>query len=296
MGPFEKPVSLSAFPDYPQHVQSPMDLQTVERKVKGAAYSTPEDFEYDMLLIFQNCINYNTVRKADHLVSMGKSAMKNFRKIFSGKMRPFDDPTSVSAVNTPMTTTTAMETTSTTIRKDVPVGGAQQGASKKLKIDTGASRGKVAGPKVSVAGPKINVAGPKINVPATAPVPAPRPKTPTPKTTVPKGKPNQPVPLHIAIAQVKEQFPLRRAAKTLQSWEAACARFFKEMMRHSWISAARPKFIFHVPVPVLFPVSKWSSLYSSLIVSDVHKLNCLRLYHRRSYVRHTLRRLKNQWI
>jgi hypothetical protein len=62
--------------------------------------------------------------------------------------------------------------------------------------------------------------------------------------------------LHIAIAQVKERFPLRRDVKSLQSWEAACARFFKELKRHPWISAARPKFIFHVPVPVLFPVSK----------------------------------------
>ena len=66
---------------------------------------------------------------------------------------------------------------------------------------------------------------------------------------------DQPVPLHIAIARVKERFPLRRDVKSLQHWEAACARFFKELKRHPWISAARPKFIFHVPVPVLFPVS-----------------------------------------
>lgn len=49
---------------------------------------------------------------------------------------------------------------------------------------------------------------------------------------------------------------MRRAVKSLQSWEADCARFFKELMRHPWISAARPKFIFHVPVPVLFPALK----------------------------------------
>ena len=49
-----------------------MDLQTVERKVKTASYTTPEDFEYDILLIFQNCIAYNAARKSDHLVSMGK--------------------------------------------------------------------------------------------------------------------------------------------------------------------------------------------------------------------------------
>jgi Bromodomain len=71
--------------------------------------------------------------------------------------------------------------------------------------------------------------------------------------TIPNLKPNQPLPLHIAIQRVKEGFPIRRAVKTLQSWEADCARYFKELMRHPWISAARPKFIFHVPVPVLYP-------------------------------------------
>ena len=83
------------------------------------------------------------------------------------------------------------------------------------------------------------------------PTPAALPK---PKLSI-NVKPNQPVPLHIAISRVKESFPLRRAVKGLQSWEAGCARFFKDMIRHPWISAARPKFIFHVPVPVLFPVS-----------------------------------------
>ena len=56
----------------------------------------------------------------------------------------------------------------------------------------------------------------------------------------------QPVSLHIAIAPVKEAFPLRRAVKSLQSLETDSARYFKEQMRHPWISGQ--KFIFHVPV------------------------------------------------
>eukprot|EP00934_Nitzschia_sp_Nitz4_P000287 Nitzschia sp. Nitz4//scaffold113_size70149//60961//64974//NITZ4_005963-RA/size70149-augustus-gene-0.97-mRNA-1//-1//CDS//3329533380//287//frame0 len=234
MGPFEKPVALAAFPDYTQHVQTPMDLQTVERKIRGASYGTPEDFEYDILLMFQNCVTYNSARKSDHLVSMAKYGLKNFRKIFTAKMRPFDDPSaapppSSSAVPTP--TSSGGE-----IRKEPP-SDAPQPPTKKKKVE--APRPKTVTPRITLSAPT-----------ATA---APAPKTTTPKTSVPKSKPNQPVPLHIAIAQVKEQFPLRRAVKSLESWEAACARFFKEMMRHSWISAARPKFIFHVPVPVLFP-------------------------------------------
>ena len=67
MATFEKPVSVAVIPDYVQYVQTPMDLQTVERKIKNAQYQTPEDFEYDMLLMFQNCITYNGARKMDHL-------------------------------------------------------------------------------------------------------------------------------------------------------------------------------------------------------------------------------------
>lgn len=238
---FEKPVSLAAFPDYTQHVQSPMDIQTIERKVRAGAYGTPEDFEYDMLLMFQNCITYNSARKTDHLVAMGRYAMKMFRKVFSAKMRAFEDPSSAS---TPVTIEPPSPLKAVTeTRKEPPTDAAQQGAAKKAKVDIGDTvRAKVAAPRITLSTSSI-------------PGPAKPPKALTPKAVVPKSKPNQPVPLHIAIAQVKEQFPLRRAVKALQPWESACARFFKEMMRHSWISAARPKFIFHVPVPVLFPVS-----------------------------------------
>jgi hypothetical protein len=248
MGPFEKPVSVTSFPDYPQIIQAPMDLGMVERKVKSAAYSTPEDFEYDMLLIFQNCITYNAARKTDHLVAMGKYGIKYFRKIFAAKMKPFDDPSSVSS---PKESASSPEAT----RKNPPDGAAQQGPAKKLKMEAGAgvSRGKSA-PRISLTSSKLTSAA------EVTKQPPPRANTPQPKSSVPKSKPGQPVPLHIAIAQVKEQFPLRRAVKSLQAWEAGCARFFKEMMRHPWISAARPKFIFHVPVPVLFPVSSVSQV------------------------------------
>eukprot|EP00536_Pseudo-nitzschia_multiseries_P001275 jgi/Psemu1/180639/e_gw1.16.67.1 len=56
---FEKPVSVAVIPDYMQYVQTPMDLQTVDRKIRTDKYTTPEDFEYDIVLMFQNCITYN---------------------------------------------------------------------------------------------------------------------------------------------------------------------------------------------------------------------------------------------
>ena len=249
MAPFEKPVSLASYPDYTQFVEKPMDLQAVERKVKSASYVTPEDFEYDILLIFNNCITYNAARKSDHLVAMGKYGIKQFKKIFVAKMRSLDDPAA------------AASSRETLLAKDgqgkIGMSVSTQGPSKKMKLESpsssgnvGVSRGKSA-PRISLTAAQLSSASEK-----TTPANAARPKPPTTsKVRDDPIKSNQPVPLHIAIARVKEGFPLRRALKSLQPWEANCARFFKEMMRHSWISAARPKFIFHCPVTVLFPVS-----------------------------------------
>lgn len=76
---FEKPVDTSIFTDYPKFVDTPMDLETVERKIGSDAYATPEDFEYDILTIFRNCDKYNTPKKNFHMVTLGKHTAKVFR-------------------------------------------------------------------------------------------------------------------------------------------------------------------------------------------------------------------------
>lgn len=195
MAQLEKPVSLSSFPDYAQKVKTPMDLQTVERKVKSASYNTPEDFEYDMLLIFQNCISYNSSRNVDHFVSLGKNGIKQFKRIFSAKIKVCDDTSSA-----PPPKETKLQA----------VAAKVTGAVKKATVEIPPAK---AAPRISLTSAQVTSAAEKS---------APRPKSSKPKT-----KPNQPVPLHIAISQVKEKFPLRRAAKSLQPWEAGCARFFK---------------------------------------------------------------------
>jgi hypothetical protein len=234
MGPFEKPVSVAAFPDYTQHVSEPMDLSSVEKKAKAGLYLTPEDFEYDVNVIFKNCEKYNSARGGDHLVNMSKYGARQFRKLFYAKMRAFEDPSSVQQV--------MEESREITFTRADPSTAASP-SPKMIKIDTGnINRGK--------AGPRISITAAQVSVAARAKSPSqPQRKN----NSLPIAKPDQPVPLHIAIARVKEAFPLRRQIKSLQPWEADCAKLFKELMRHPWISAARPKFIFHVPVPVLFP-------------------------------------------
>lgn len=52
---------------------------------------------------------------------------------------------------------------------------------------------------------------------------------------------NAPVPMHVAIASIKESYPGRRQAKDLEGWEADCIKYLKQLQRHPWISAERPK-------------------------------------------------------
>lgn len=59
--------------------------------------------------------------------------------------------------------------------------------------------------------------------------------------------------MHVAIASIKESFPGRRQNKDLEGWEAECLKVLRQLMRHPWVSAERPKYIFHVPVHILFP-------------------------------------------
>lgn len=260
MGPFEKPVSPLAFPDYSQYVSEPMDLQTVERKIDlGNIYETPEDFEYDMTLIFRNCEAYNANRNAQHPVSMAKFAMRKFRTIFYAKIGAFEDPAG-SPPKQPDRPASMMPTDSESSSQPPP--------NKKLKIDLSSVSAAAASGKGKSA-PRISITAAQISSATSA---AQRIKPPSlPKSSnktgsqpsTPKPKPLAPVPLHVAIAKVKEAFPLRRQVKSLQSWEADCARYFKELMRHLWVSTTRPKFIFHVPVPIFFPDLK--EVYASKI-------------------------------
>lgn len=205
MTPFEKPVSIQDYPDYLQFVQTPMDLASVEKKTKTGLYQTPEDFEFDMMLVFKNCETYNGHRKGDHLVAMAKYGAKQFRKLFGLRMRTFEDPGSVATKEE---------------QKD-PLNP----PSKKLKVEQsgGVSKGKAA-PKTSTgktvpksapgksapskATPRISITAAQVS--SAAAQAAKAPKLPTSASSSNKNqnraqpvKPNQPVPLHIAIARVK---------------------------------------------------------------------------------------------
>lgn len=182
MAPFEKPVSLQDYPDYLQFVQTPMDLQAVERKTKSGTYEMPEDFEYDMTLVFKNCETYNAHRKGDHLVAMAKYGAKQFRRLFAMRMRSFEDPSSVSIKEEPKDSSP-----SSSINPNKKINVEQAGG-------------------VSKSAPRISFTAAQVSS-ATAQA-AKAAKLPTASSASNKNrahpvKANQPVPLHIAIARIK---------------------------------------------------------------------------------------------
>jgi Bromodomain len=254
MAAYEEPVSSISFPDYNQYVREKIDLQSIERKVKAGGYDMVEDFEYDVNLLFRNAETYNSRRNVQNAVAMARFGSRKFRLLLMARFRSFDDPSSMPPPRVDRQESVASNVESQPDKSISSSSSTSPG--KKSKVDVQVTTKKKAAPRISIAAINSTSASSQ----DISPVPPNRSKSPNPKKTFttapaakPKSKPNQPVPLHIAIARVKEGFPIRRAVKTLQSWEADCARYFKELMRHPWISAARPKFIFHVPVPVLFP-------------------------------------------
>lgn len=253
MGPFEKPVSLTLFPDYMQHIQEPIDLQSIERRAKADMYETPEDFEFDCNLTFRNCEVYNSSRNGDHFVSMAKYASRNFRRIFYANMVPTSSIGSKKNSKRPSSALSSAEQT--------PSGVIGAPPTKKSKVDPSSSTGSVpklkSGTRISITAAQVSSAAfnksPSSGKQSTKSLGGKKASNTMVSQQQKLQKKNQPVPLHIAIARVKETFRERRPVKSLQSWEADCARYFKELMRHPWITTARPKFIFHVPVPILFP-------------------------------------------
>ena len=211
-----------------------MDLSTVERKVKNGAYETSEDFEFDINLIFRNCEAYNGPKKNTHIMSMAKYCTKTFRKLYSKRMAALLE--SGDAESAPVATSSSSGEKKRSISPAAGAGAANGARPpKKIKLDLSA---------VPKAAPRISITAAQVASSAS------REKSPKPTASTPT--PDEPVPLHVAIAQIKESFPLRRPAKLLEGWESACWRFFRELMKHPWLSVAS-KFSFHVPVPVLFP-------------------------------------------
>uniref|UniRef100_H3DKP4 Bromodomain and PHD finger containing 1 n=1 Tax=Tetraodon nigroviridis TaxID=99883 RepID=H3DKP4_TETNG len=82
---FTEPVPLAEVPDYLDHIDTPMDFQTMWNQLESHRYLTFEAFEADFGLIVNNCLKYNAkdtvfYRAALRLREMGGSVIRTARR------------------------------------------------------------------------------------------------------------------------------------------------------------------------------------------------------------------------
>jgi hypothetical protein len=80
--PFLQPVDLNALPDYLKVISEPMDLGTVEEKLRNGDYETAYQFAMDVRKIWSNSFRYNA--KGSDLYSMTMEISAMFEKLFEG--------------------------------------------------------------------------------------------------------------------------------------------------------------------------------------------------------------------
>lgn len=64
----------SQAPDYYEVVRKPMDLRTIREKLTGMKYTTDEEFIADVMLVFQNCQQYNMDNTPEYNCGVSLSA------------------------------------------------------------------------------------------------------------------------------------------------------------------------------------------------------------------------------
>ncbi len=213
-----------------------MNLKAIENKIFLGSYQLPEDFEYEVNLIFKNCEAYNIPKSNNHIVNLSKHCARAFRKTYASRIKALQASDGKNVPSEPKKEKKRPA--------DSQTAAVAAPASKKIKLEVSTARRK----------------SPTLPTQANR---QPNSKGKSPKTqgggkrVVPRIviRNDGPLPLHVAIAKIKQGFSRRRQHKELQSWEGACSRFFREFKRHPWISTSK-RFVFDAPVPMLHPEIK----------------------------------------
>ena len=247
MGPFEKPVPLDKYPDYKDYVHSPMELETIDRKIEQGAYRTPDDFEYDMLLIFDNCEKYNIPKKHIDIVNMSKHGLRAFKRLFSNNLKKLESGHvfSSSALTKKQNDIAKCVKRSAILLSSASSTTSIPAATKRLKkSELGAvkSMNRSTQPPLGQAQPSL-----QNNL--------------------------DPAPLNVVIERVKQIYAPRRSPKNFEPWEVACLRIITMLLKHPWLTnPSAPKFIFHVPVVTLFP--EIADAYQQKITKPMDLMTC----------------------
>mmetsp|Transcript_6146 Transcript_6146/g.7562 ORF Transcript_6146/g.7562 Transcript_6146/m.7562 type:complete len:2429 (+) Transcript_6146:71-7357(+) len=231
--PFEKPIDTEIYKDYCEIIETSISLQEIEGKIESGVYETPEDIELDLETVFRNCEKYNKPKGNDHVVKLGHVMMKASRRIFLNKMKSYD------------------------------VGSMGNNKGQFSQRSNKKERRRPTSPPSS-SPKKDNLSGSSTGT-----------SNSSSKSKSSKGiggnkqlhshldSGNGPLPLPVAISKVKDSFSNRRSTKSMEPWEFACQRFYRELLRHSWLGTTNPKYTFHAPVCMIFP--EITSIYEQRI-------------------------------
>lgn len=101
--PFYNPVDPVALniPTYHKMIKKPMDLSTIESKLKGGQYENAKEFVEDMKLMFENCFRFNP--DGDSVNLMGKEFQKVFDAEWAKKKNWIESHTPTSGLQSPGT-------------------------------------------------------------------------------------------------------------------------------------------------------------------------------------------------
>ncbi|KAJ3296517.1 hypothetical protein HK104_001524 [Borealophlyctis nickersoniae] len=82
VAPFLVPVDRSLFPHYYATTKEPIDISTIRKKLHSGTYSTTNEFEADVQLMFRNCFTFNL--PGDPVYKQGLDLKQVFEEVWQG--------------------------------------------------------------------------------------------------------------------------------------------------------------------------------------------------------------------
>ena len=81
IGPFLRRPCEKTYPDYYETIKNPMDMETIDKRIKSNVYKSIEDFSDDINLMFENCKDYN--RPTSKLFIDGQKLQRIFKNEYT---------------------------------------------------------------------------------------------------------------------------------------------------------------------------------------------------------------------
>lgn len=223
---FERPYEEDEFPGYDSIIELPICLRDVRNRVSRDGYRTPEDFEDDVLRIFDNCIQYSGHHYNPLYNKYAESGQKAFRKVYNAWAKKIKnrDSNHVTVISGPKRAL-ALSALSALAAPSQPSGGYD--------------------PSLATLG------SPERGIPGIPGLPN------SSISPNPLGGVEGAMDINDIAEAIKRSYDGQLRDETyLAPWEVKCWEFYKEIRKHEWLSGkkyTKPPLFFSVPV-----ISMWT--------------------------------------